>query len=158
MSNRRQIHKFLEYFSKPLSFEQVQYLNTINNIMPEKVELFKEFSISLTYIINDTYLGDDVVEFQEDQINHFNWCWDKNIKNFKDENIFLQQKGEHYYYYLAYFMDIYYGNSNKSKGLFTKIVLFWDDVLSVDLLKTKSEYDLFCEIYKIMDKYFLNNY
>ena len=158
MDNKRQIHKFLEYFSKPLSFEQTQYLNTINNILPEKVELFKEFSVSLTYIINDTYLGDDVVEYQEDQINHFNWCWNKVLKDFKEENIHLQQKGEHYYYYLAYFMDIYYGNSNKSKALFNKIVLFWDDVLSVDLPKTKSEYDLFCEIYKIMDKYFLNNY
>jgi hypothetical protein len=156
--SRGQIHRFLEYFSKQLSFDQMVYLNTINNITPEKVELFRDFSISLTYIIEDTYLGDDVIETQSDQINHFNWCWDQNIKNFNKENIFFQAKGEHYYYYMAYFMDIYYGNSVKTKGLFKKMVGFWDDVLSINNLKTKSEHDLLCEIYKIMDKYFVNNY
>lgn len=156
--SRGQIHRFLEYFSKQLSFEQMIYLNTINNIAPEKVELFREFSISLTYLVEDTYLGDDVIQTQDDQINHFNWCWERNIKNFNKENILFQTKGEHYYYYLAYFIDIYYGNSNKTKGLFGKIVGFWDDVLSIDGLKTKSEHDLLCEIYKIMDKYFVNNY
>jgi hypothetical protein len=156
--DRGKINKFLEYFSKQLSFEQVTYLNTINNITQEKVELFRDFSISLTYIIEDSYLGDDVIEYQDDQINHFNWCWEQNIKNFKQENIHFQIKGEHYYYYLAYFMEIYYGNSNKTKGLLNKMIDFWDDILSIDIIKTKSEHDLLSEIYKIMDKYFINNY
>jgi len=156
--DKGKINRFLEYFSKQLSFEQVTYLNTINNITQEKVELFRDFSISLTYIIENSYLGDDVIEYQDDQINHFNWCWDQNIKNFKKENIYFQNKGEHYYYYLAYFLDIYYGNSNKTKGLLTKITYFWDDVISIDAIKTKSEHDLLSEIYKIMDKYFVNNY
>jgi hypothetical protein len=156
--DRGKINKFLEYFSKQLSFEQVNYLNTINNITQEKVGLFKDFSISLTLIIEDSYLGDDVIILQDDQINHFNWCWGQNIKNFKEEHIFFQNKGEHYYYYLAYFMEIYYENPNKNRGLLLKMVNFWDDILSIDISKTKSEHDLLCEIYKIMDKYFLNNY
>ena len=156
--DKGKINRFLEYFSKQLSFEQVTYLNTINNITQEKVELFRDFSISLTYIIENSYLGDDVIEYQDDQINHFNWCWDQNIKNFKKENIYFQNKGEHYYYYLAYFLDIYYSNSNKTKGLLTKMTYFWDDVISIDATKTKSEHDLLSEIYKIMDKYFVNNY
>jgi hypothetical protein len=156
--DKGKINRFLEYFSKQLSFEQVTYLNTINNITQEKVELFRDFSISLTYIIEDSYLGDDVIEYQDDQINHFNWCWEQNIKNFKQENIHFQIKGEHYYYYLAYFMEIYYGNSNKTKGLLNKMIDFWDDILSIDIIKTKSEHDLLSEIYKIMDKYFINNY
>lgn len=134
------------------------YLNTLNNIAPEKVELFRDFSISLTCLIEDTYLGDDVMEYQEDQINHFNWCWEQNIKNFGDEYILFQTKGEHYYYYLAYYMDIYYGNSSKTRSLFMKIVSFWDDILAIDTPKTKSDHDMLCEIYKIMDKYFINNY
>ena len=153
-----QIHRFLEYFSKPLSFDQLMYLNQINNITSEKVELFRDFSISLTFLIENTYLGDDVTEFQEDQINHFNWCWKTNISNFKKENIFFQERGEHYYYYLAYFMDIYYGNPNKTQGIFNKMLYFWDDLLSMELIKTKSEHDLFLEVYKTLDKYFLNNY
>ena len=82
----------------------------------------------------------------------------KNIKNFKEKHIFFQNKGEHYYYYLAYFMEIYYENPNKNRGLLLKMVNFWDDILSIDIAKTKSEHDLLCEIYKIMDKYFVNNY
>lgn len=156
--SRGQIHKFLEYFSKPLSFEQLTYLNSINNIVPEKVELFRDFSISLSYLIDDTYLGDDVVLYQDDQISHFNWCWKKNLDNFKKEKIFFQEKGEHYYYYLAYFMDVYYSNSSKTKDLFDKIIIFWDDTMSIEFTKTKSEHDLFFEVYKTLDKYFLNNY
>ena len=63
--DRGKINKFLEYFSKQLSFEQVNYLNTVNNITQEKVGLFKDFSISLTLIIEDSYLGDDVIILQD---------------------------------------------------------------------------------------------
>lgn len=148
----------MDYFSKPLSIEQITYLNTINNISSERVDLFRDFTLSLMHLINDTYLGDDTITTKEDQINHFNWCWDQNIKNFAKENIHLQSKGEHYYYYLTYFTDFYYTDDKKNDESFNKLLIFWNETISMELPKTKSDYDLFAEIFNVMNKYFLNNH
>jgi len=156
--DRGKLNKFMDYFSKPLSIEQITYLNTINNISSERVDLFRDFTLSLTHLINDTYLGDDTITTHEDQVNHFNWCWDKNINNFAKENIYLQSKGEHYYYYLTYFTDFYYTDDKKTDASFDKLLNFWDETISMELPKTKSDYDLFAEILNVMGKYFLNNH
>ena len=76
--NREPIGRFIEYFSKPLSTEQLTYLNNINNVIPERVELYCDFIISLGYLIHDTYLGDDVIIDDNDRKSHFTWCWNKN--------------------------------------------------------------------------------
>ena len=148
----------MDYFSKELTQEQITYLNTINNISSERVDLFKEFSISLTYLIIDTYLGDDTIDNQNALLSHFNWCWTNNINNFAKENIYLQSKGEHYYYFLNYFTDIFYDNPKKTDTLNAKLITSWEDTMTMDIPKTKSDYDLFCEIFKTIDKYFLKNH
>jgi len=149
------IGRFVEYFSKPMNNEQIIYLNNINKVMPERAELYCDFIISLSYLVYDTYLGDDVIITYDDQKGHFNWCWNKNIENFKKENISIPSSGEHYYYYFNYFNEIFYKNGDKSKPLFNKILEFWYNTFSLVKNKTKSEYDLFVEIYKIMNKYFM---
>jgi len=152
--NREPIGRFIEYFSKPLSTEQLTYLNNINNVIPERVELYCDFIISLGYLIHDTYLGDDVIIDDDDRKSHFNWCWNKNIEYFGKENIKFIVNGEHYYYFLSYFTEIFYSNQDKSRLLFNKIIDFWANILSLTKIKTKSEYDIFIEIYKILNKYF----
>jgi hypothetical protein len=156
MERRAPIGKFIDYFSKQLSFEQIEYLNTINQVVPERVELYCDFAISLCYLIHDTYLGDDTIVDEDHLLTHFNWCWNTNMENFEKENTRFKKNGEHYYYYLNYFTEIYYKNENKSKLLFNKIIEFWENVLSLNKRKTKSEYDVFIDIYKVQDKYFIN--
>ena len=148
----------MDYFSKELSSEQISYLNAINNITSDRSDLFKEFATSLTYIITDTYLGDDTIFDEETKLVHFNWCWDTNIKNFKEENICIQSKGEHYYYFLNYFDDVFYDNPKKNDELTERLIYSWEESINIDRPKTKSDYDLFCEIFKTIDKYFLKNH
>jgi hypothetical protein len=100
-------------------------------------------------------LGDDVYTNFEDVKSHFNWCWEQNIKNFKKENINFIPNGEHYYYFLNYFIEIYYSNQDKTKLLFNKIVDFWVNIFTQTKSKTKSEYDIFIEVYKTLNKYFI---
>jgi hypothetical protein len=100
-------------------------------------------------------LGDDVVITYDDKKAHFDWCWNKNIDNFNKENIKLPNIGEHYYYYYNYFNDVFYEKTDKSLELSNKIIEFWANTFSLTRNKTKSEYDLFIDIYKIMDKYFM---
>lgn len=153
--SREPIGKFIEYFSKPMSGDQIIYLNTINNVTPEKVDLYNDFIVSLCYLVYDTYLGDDVYTNFNDVKSHFNWCWEQNIKNFKKENINFISNGEHYYYFLNYFVEIYYSNQDKTKLLFNKIVDFWANIFTQTKNKTKSEYDIFIEVYKTLNKYFI---
>ena len=153
--SKEPISKFIEYFSKPMSSDQLIYLNTINNVTPEKVDLYNDFVVSLCYFVYDTYLGDDVYTNFDDVKSHFNWCWEQNIKNFKKENINFISNGEHYYYFLNYFIEIYYSNQDKTKLLFNKIVDFWVNIFTQTKNKTKSEYDIFIEVYKTLNKYFI---
>lgn len=153
--SKEPIGKFIEYFSKPMSGEQLVYLNSINNVVTERVELYNDFIVSLCYLIYDTYLGDDVYGTFDDVKSHFNWCWDQNIKNFNKENLNFAPNGEHYYYFLNYFTEIFYSNQDKTKLLFAKIVDFWVNIFSLNRHKTKSEYDIFIEVYKTINKYFI---
>lgn len=153
--SKESIGRFVEYFSKPMNNEQVIYLNNINKVITERVELYGDFIVSLSYLIYDTYLGDDVIITIEDRKSHFNWCWNKNLDNFNKENIYFTKNGEHYYYCFNYFNDIFYNNGDKSKPLFNKIVDFWANTFSLSKNKTKSEYDFFVEVYKTMNKYFM---
>ena len=85
---------FLNYITKNLDPEQVDIWFRVNNIIPEKMELYYDLSYSLYLLIRTTYLGydDDFSETKvkmtpEDNQSHFDWCWNKTIENFKKENI-----------------------------------------------------------------------
>jgi hypothetical protein len=158
VASKSQFNNIVEYYSKPLSKDKVTYLNTLHAVEHEKVELYKDFIISLTYLIGDTYLGDDVMIGEEAYKNHFNWCWRKNIDNFRLENLIFEDLGEHYYYFFKYFSDVFYTRMEKTKDLIPKIINFWDDIMSLDKVKTNSEYDLFINLYKIQTKHFKNNF
>lgn len=153
MAAKTPINRFIEYFSKPLSYEQLIYLNTINNVTAERVTLYKDFIISLCHLIYDTYMGDDVTD-EEERKNHFNWCWNRNIHNFSKEGVMIEEQGEHYYYFYNYFSDTFYSNTDKGKKLTNKIMEFWNSMITYDKIKTKSEYDIFIEVFKTLNKYF----
>ena len=154
MDNHKPANKFIDYFSRPLTYDQLNYLNNLNGVIIEKVELFRDFTISLAKLINETYLGDDIIINDELISTHFKWCWDKTIKEFEKEKLMFKEKGEHYYYHLNYFVDIFYNSEIKDAILLAKICDFWSDIISIDKIKTRSEYDIFIELYKIQSKYF----
>ena len=52
------MENFFNYLSKPVPEEEVDLWFKINNIIPEKLELFYDFSQSLNLLINETYLGE----------------------------------------------------------------------------------------------------
>jgi len=152
---KQRLKNFIEYFSKKLSLSDLDKLNTQNKINSNRVELYYDFIISLTYIIDQTYLGDDFIKNNDDIKSHFKWCWLKNIDNFKQEKFLFSKFGVHYYYCFDYFYQIYY-KSNKNDDLINEIIKFWYSIFTLNEMKTMSDYDIFIEIYKIYDKYFIN--
>ena len=53
------MENFFNYVTKPLNPDDVDIWFRVNNIIPEKLELFSDFSNSLNVTITDTYLGEE---------------------------------------------------------------------------------------------------
>jgi len=155
------MENFFNYISKPVSPEDVDLWFRINNIYPEKMDLFYDFVISLNNLINDTYLGDDdfgnetkIKLSKEDTVKHFKWCWDKTIENFEKENLSFDKDGEHYEYFESFYMEVFY--EQKDKKVRNAVKKFFDDLFDSNRPYTKSDLDMISSIYKSLDKTLIN--
>lgn len=143
--------EFINYIVTPLSNEQMNLLYRANNIKYEKCNLYYDFIISLNKLVIDTYLGDDYINSDEDIKNHFDWCIEKNVSNFKDENIIFTniEKLREYFYY--FFYEIFYSikEKNNVEERLNNLAIYSFDY---HRLKSRSDIDVMIELYKIFEK------
>lgn len=151
------MENFFNYVTKQLNPEDVDIWFRVNNIIPEKLELFSDFSFSLNLLVIDTYLGEPpisnetkIVLSSEDKDKHFEWCWDKIVDNFKKENIFFQNRGEHFDYFKMFFDEVFY--NQKDDLIRYSIDGFFSDLFNTEQPYTKSDLDMILSIYKLLDK------
>jgi hypothetical protein len=119
-------------------------------IVFERVELYYDFLNSLHILIDDTYLGSDVLINEEDQKNHFTWCWEKTIDNLSKERIYLKKRGYHYEYFWEFFLESYYYPQMDESEV--KIGEYIYKLFDYNHSKTRSELGVLTEIYKLLDK------
>lgn len=148
---------FFNYITKNLDPDEVDVWFRVNNIIPEKMELYYDLSYSLFLLIKKTYLGDvesnnetKIEMSEEDNKKHFDWCWKKTLENFKKENIIFYSEGDHYDYFYSLFNEIYY-NQNK-ENIRNTIDLFFNDLFNREKPFTQVDLDLIYNIYKTLDK------
>lgn len=148
---------FFNYITKNLEIEEVDIWFKANNIIPEKMELYYDLSYSLYLLIQKTYLGNGennketkVEMSEEDNTKHFNWCWDKTIKNFNKENIKFQNDGDHYDYFFSLFNELYYKQNKEI--IRNSIDVFFLDLFNREKPFTQVDLDLIYNIYKTLDK------
>lgn len=150
------MENFFNYLTKPVKPEDVDVWFRSNNIIPEKLELYYDFTHSLNQLIVDTFLGDTIsddtkiVMTTDDVENHFKWCWNKTIENFKKESITFNIIGEHYEYFNSFFLETFY--YQKNDDIRNSINSFFDDLFNTRKPFTKSDLDMISSIYKAMDK------
>ena len=145
MELNSRIHKFLSYIGEPVTNEYVGNFYLMNDIKHERVHLFKDFTLSLMKLIMTTYMGDDVTTTSE-QTNHFNWCWNKNINNFKLEGINFENK-ELYNYFLIFTEDIFYSIPDKDNPeLRDNIFLLWDILFTYTSKKTEPDLEMLLKL------------
>ena len=150
------MENFFNYITKPVRPEDVDVWFRSNNIIPEKLELFYDFTNSLNMLVINTYLGDimgdetKIVMSTDDIENHFKWCWNKTVENFKKESITFNISGEHYEYYNSFFLDTFYNQKNDEVR--NSINSFFDDLFDTQKPFTKSDLDMISSIYKALDK------
>jgi hypothetical protein len=154
------MENFFNYITKPLTPEDVDIWFRVNNIIPEKLELFSDFSHSLNMLIVETYLGEDntsnetkITMSDTDNTKHFEWCWNRVIDNFGKEGISFTQEGEHYDYFLSFFVDIFY--NQKEVKVRNSISGFFNDLFDTKKPFTKSDLDMIGTIYKVLDKHII---
>ena len=148
---------FFNYITKNLEIEEVDVWFKVNNIIPEKMELYYDLSYSLYLLIQKTYLGNGennketkVEMSEEDNTKHFNWCWNKTIENFNKENIKFQNDGDHYDYFFSLFNELYYKQNKET--IRNSIDVFFLDLFNREKPFTQVDLDLIYNIYKTLDK------
>jgi len=120
------------------------------SINTEKIELFYDFVYSVYKLIDDTYLGPDALVNEEDQKNHFTWCWDKTIDNLSKEKINLSKRGIHYEYFWDFFLESFYFLKMDDEEV--KIGEYIYRLFNDNHRKTRSELGVLTEIYKLLEK------
>jgi len=149
------MENFFNWMTKPLPKDEIIIWFNIHNMTYEKIELYGDFFKSLNYIIMDTYLGDNTSETKiflsnEDNLSHFEWCWNKIIENFKREIIIFKSDGEHKDYFQSFFNDTFY--NQKESNLKKSIPKFLNEIFEVGMTYSKSDLDLLTELYKLIEK------
>lgn len=144
-------NSFLGYINNPMSSEEIQKHYQENAIRLEKCELYCDFSHSLILLIFDTYLGDDVTELEQ-QVKHFNWCWNRNIQNFLTEGLDFEEE-KLYDYFLEFMLEVFYISKDKPNNFFdVRILNLWSNLFDYERSKTKSDLDALLEIYNLFEK------
>jgi hypothetical protein len=130
--------------------DQIEAWYKSHNIIREKSELYYDFVFSLFTIIDETYLGPDIIISNEDMSNHFIWCFNKVVFNFDQEKIYFNHKGDHYNYLWLFFYKAYYtcNTENKTGILFEYFKVLFD----FNRIKNPIELESFTDLYKIFDQ------
>ena len=150
------MENFFNYISKPLLPEDVDVWFRGNNIIPEKLELYSDFTHSLNSLILNTYLGENevnetkIVLSESDDRNHFELCWNKTIENFNKESIDFKFNESDSEFFESFFFEVFYNQPDQKvkdtiNEFFTQL---FDNVGK----KTKSDIEIFTDIYKVLER------
>jgi hypothetical protein len=129
-----------------------------NNIIPELTELFRDFCFSFLILLKETYLGDDFLDNKETRVGmtdqqkkeHFKWCWNKTIENFNKESIDFKFNESDSEFFESFFFEVFYDQPDQKvkdtiNEFFTQL---FDNVGK----KTKSDIEIFTDIYKVLER------
>jgi hypothetical protein len=130
--------------------EQIDIWYRTHNIIQEKTELYYDFISSLLNIIDETYLGSDIIQTDDDMNSHFNWCFNKVADNFKQEKIYFIDKSGHYEYMWVLFYKGYYTCDTENKAEILRD--YFKLIFNFNKAKTPIELESFIDLYKIFDQ------
>jgi hypothetical protein len=144
---------FIEYISKPVEKKDINLIYRINGVTVERAELMEDFVASIFYKVDSTYMGDSLMS-DGDQQNHFEWCWNSVLDDFRKELIFFDKRGTFYEYFSSFMLETYYREPNKTEKNTKNTLYFVINSFNYTKIKTKSELDNFLDLYKIFNKSF----
>jgi len=130
--------------------EQINVWYRAHNIIREKAELYYDFISSLLNLIDETYLGADILQSENDMFNHFTWCFNKIMSNFEQEKIHFISKNTHKEYLWLLFYKSYYKSNNEEK--YKILSQYFKTLFTFNKVKNPVELESFIDLYKIFDQ------
>jgi hypothetical protein len=151
------VGNFFDWISKPMSEDDIYAWYLANNINFELSVLFKDFCFSFLDILKSTYLGEDLNSSEtkigmtnQQKKEHFKWCWDRTIENFEKENINFNFQKNDFDYFESFIFEVFYEPYDVK--LKENLNFFLDDLFNHKKPKTKSDIEMFTDIYKILER------
>ena len=146
------IDKFLKYMSRPLTLNELELIYTSNNIVFERVDLYRDFILTLNDLILTTYLGDDFTN-DEEQINHFNWCWKSTCNSLRHGKIDFTDNLDANVYFINFYFDTFYtvDKDDESNNIY-KIAQVWETIFNYNIKKPRTDLDTFLTLYRVFEK------
>jgi hypothetical protein len=141
---------YIEFLTSESYKNQAEIWYKAYNITREKTELYYDFLISLLDLIEETFLGSDVMQSEQDIKNHFTWCFDKVVDNFKKESIEFKDRGNHFEYLWLFFQEAFY--ETHIDGDIIRIREYFYKLFDFNYKKTRSELDMLTDLYKLFEQ------
>jgi hypothetical protein len=81
---------------------------------------------------------------------HFKWCWNKTIENFNKENIDFKFNESDSEFFESFFFEVFYNQPDqKVKDTINE---FFTQLFDNGGKKTKSDIEIFTDIYKVLER------
>lgn len=146
---KNQIGGFLNKLNTLMSRENMTLIYDSKGISRERSELYHDYVKSLMMLIFDTYMGDDIMN-NNDRINHFVWCWNRNRDNFISEGIHIdcpKLKDK----FLIFALEAYYPVTSKTRDGEARLLGLLQHVFGYDTLKSRADVDDFLNYYQLFE-------
>lgn len=148
--------EYIHYLKTPLSPQVIQTIFNSNGVTYEKTKLFGDFIKSFMLRTFNTYLdGVDskIYTQKQQQINHFNWCWNQTVIDFGNEGIIFHDDEKIKNYLMGVMLKSFYTFEDKSlSGVQVKRALnLWVRLFQYNGGKSQVDVDTFLELYRLFD-------
>lgn len=136
-----------KYLTTTVNITQKEVMFRSNNIIPQYVSIFHDFSVILLNNIHNTYLGDDVIENDEEIHGHYSWCFNKTVELFKEEDLTFKKDSTLFDYLYLFFYETYYHTSDVREMRHYKS--FFDDLFNLNKLMTMADVEMLIDYYSM---------
>lgn len=104
----------------------------------EKLDLYKDFACDLVLKINETFLGDHLMGDKE-KGEHFDWCWNKVIEEFAEQEIYFGNECELKDFMWDSFYHLFYKSEQNKDEVKDNLLIMWTFVFDYRLEKGDEE-------------------
>lgn len=141
--------EFVNYIKNPLTIDQMNLLYKANDVKFERCNLYYDFIKSLNKVIVDTYLGSEYITTDREVKEHYLWCFNSIVDNFKEESIVFDDVVRLKEYFFYFYDELFYKDSDKVLNKLDNLA-----ELSFDFhkIKSRSDIDIMIELYKLFEK------
>lgn len=134
---------------------QIKYVNKYemfetfrkNDVKREYLDITRDFINNFIYNLHTTYFGCEFLKTEQDIKNHFNWCLEKTITNFKFINFKFEYKKQVSVLLFEHAKNFIYNNKDYSDDNMFFDIEYFSNLLNYDTQKTVTDITNMFDIY-----------